>query len=83
MATLALISLFLFSLQDGSLQNGDHLLAIGDVRLWGMGAEQVAAILRQAGQDSIRLVVARPVDPTVPNYLVRTPVAFGLPYVPG
>ena len=70
-------------LQDGSLQNGDHLLAIGDVRLWGMGAEQVAAILRQAGQDSIRLVVARPVDPTVPNYLVRTPVAFGLPYVPG
>ena len=59
-------------LQDGSLQNGDHLLAIGDVRLWGMGAEQVAAILRQAGQDSIRLVVARPVDPTVPNYLVRT-----------
>ena len=62
----------LYSLQDGSLQNGDHLLAIGDVRLWGMGAEQVAAILRQAGQDSIRLVVARPVDPTVPNYLVRT-----------
>ena len=57
-------------LQDGSLQNGDHLLAIGDVRLWGMGAEQVAAILRQAGQDSIRLVVARPVDPTLPNYLV-------------
>ena len=58
-------------LKDGSLQNGDHLLAIGDVRLWGMGAEQVAAILRQAGQDSIRLVVARPVDPTVPSYLVR------------
>ena len=63
---------FCSCLQDGSLQNGDHLLAIGDVRLWGMGAEQVAAILRQAGQDSIRLVVARPVDPTVPNYLVRT-----------
>ena len=56
--------------QDGSLQNGDHLLAIGDVRLWGMGAEQVASILRQAGQDSIRLVVARPMDPAMPNYMV-------------
>ena len=44
---------------------------MGDVRLWGMGAEQVASILRQAGQESIRLVVARPIDPTVPNYLVR------------
>lgn len=28
-------------LQDGSLKNGDHLLAVGEVRLWGMGAEQV------------------------------------------
>ena len=46
----------LFFIQDGTLRNGDHLLAVGDVRLWGMGAEQVASILRQAGQDSIRLV---------------------------
>ncbi len=37
-----------------------------------MGAEQVAAILRQAGQESIRLVVARPIDPTVPNYMVSS-----------
>ena len=43
---------------------------MGDVRLWGMGAEQVASILRQAGQDSIRLVVARPVDPSVPQFAV-------------
>jgi hypothetical protein len=43
---------------------------VGDVRLWGMGAEQVASILRQAGQDSIRLIVARPVDPTVQNVTV-------------
>ena len=56
--------------QDGNLENGDHLLAVGDVRLWGMGAEQVASILRQAGQDSIRLVVARPVDPTVQPFAV-------------
>ena len=51
-------------------KNGDHLLAVGDVRLWGMGAEQVAAILRQAGQDAIRLVIARPVDPSSPPYAV-------------
>ena len=56
--------------QDGALRNGDHLLAVGDVRLWGMGAEQVASILRQAGQDSIRLVVARSVDPSMPQYAV-------------
>ena len=43
---------------------------MGDVRLWGMGAEQVAAILRQAGQDAIRLVIARPVDPSSPPYAV-------------
>ena len=45
---------------------------MNEVRLWGMGAEQVAAILRQAGQESIRIVVARPVDPSVPNYMVRS-----------
>ena len=44
---------------------------MGDVRLWGMGAEQVASILRQAGQDSIRLIVARPVDPSVQSFAVR------------
>ena len=56
--------------QDGTLRNGDHLLAVGDVRLWGMGAEQVASILRQAGQESIRLVVARPIEPSVPQFAV-------------
>ena len=63
-----------FAHQDGSLQNGDHLLAVGEVRLWGMGAEQVAAILRQAGQESIRLVVARPIDPSEPNYLINSAI---------
>jgi len=63
--------------RDGSLRNGDHLLAVGDVRLWGMGAEQVASILRQAGQESIRLVVARPIDPSVPNYMVRNKSTIG------
>lgn len=32
-----------------------------------MGAQQVASILRAAGQEFIRLVVARPVDPTDPT----------------
>ena len=66
--------MLVFAHQDGSLQNGDHLLAVGEVRLWGMGAEQVAAILRQAGQESIRLVVARPIDPSEPNYLINSAI---------
>ena len=36
-----------------------------------LGLFQVASILRQAGQDSIRLVIARPVDPSSPQYGVR------------
>ena len=63
-------------MQDGNLENGDHLLAVGDVRLWGMGAEQVASILRQAGQDSIRLIVARPCDPTVQSFAVTLDLIF-------
>ena len=39
-----------------------------------MGAEQVASILRQAGQDSIRLVVARPVDPSVPQFALNSTI---------
>lgn len=47
---------------------------MGEVRLWGMGAEQVASILRQAGQDSIRLVVARPIDPSVPQFALNSTI---------
>ena len=36
--------------------------------------EQVASILRQAGQDSIRLVVARPVDPSVPQFALNSTI---------
>lgn len=54
-------------LQDGRLQSGDHILQIGDVNLRGMGSEQVAAVLRQSGSH-VRLVVARPVEPTSPDY---------------
>jgi PDZ domain len=53
--------------QDARLQSGDHILQIGEVNLRGMGSEQVAAVLRQSGSH-VRLVVARPVEPTSPDY---------------
>lgn len=56
-------------LQDNRLQSGDHILQIGEVNLRGMGSEQVAAVLRQSGTH-VRLVVARPVEPTSPDYQV-------------
>lgn len=62
---------FCLGLQDGRLQSGDHILQIGDVNLRGMGSEQVAAVLRQSGSH-VRLVVARPVEPSSPEFQVRT-----------
>ena len=56
--------------QDGRLQSGDHILQIGEVSLRGMGSEQVAAVLRQSGTQ-VRLVVARPIEPTSPDYQVK------------
>ncbi|XP_043676826.1 inaD-like protein isoform X3 [Vespula pensylvanica] len=53
--------------RDNRLQSGDHILQIGDVNLRGMGSEQVAAVLRQSGTH-VRLVVARPVEPTSPDF---------------
>ncbi|XP_050341010.1 patj homolog isoform X3 [Bactrocera neohumeralis] len=49
--------------RDGRLQCGDHLLQIGDVNLRGFSSEQVATVLRQTGAQ-VRLIVARPVEPT-------------------
>ncbi|XP_074102179.1 patj homolog isoform X3 [Cotesia typhae] len=53
--------------RDNRLQSGDHILQIGDVNLRGMGSEQVATVLRQSGTN-VRLVVARPIEPTSPDY---------------
>ncbi|XP_045028457.1 multiple PDZ domain protein isoform X3 [Daphnia magna] len=53
--------------RDGRLQSGDHILQIGEVSLRGMGSEQVAAVLRQSGTQ-VRLVVARPIEPSSPDY---------------
>lgn len=52
--------------RDGRLLSGDHILQIGEVNLLGMGSEQVAAVLRQCGS-CVRLVVARPIEPTSPD----------------
>ena len=66
-----LIDFFFFftEFQDGRLLSGDHILQIGDVSLRGMGSEQVAAVLRQSGTQ-VRLIVARPIEPTSPDYQV-------------
>lgn len=47
--------------------NINTLFQIGDVNLHEMGSEQVATVLRQSGTH-VRLVVARPVDITAPDY---------------
>ncbi|XP_017080233.1 patj homolog [Drosophila eugracilis] len=52
--------------RDGRLRSGDHILQIGDVNLHEMVSEQVAAVLRQSGTH-VRLVVARPVEHSVPT----------------
>ncbi|XP_058063847.1 patj homolog [Anopheles bellator] len=53
--------------RDGRLQSGDHVLQIGEVNLRGFNSEQVATVLRQSGQQ-VRLIVARSVEPTSPDY---------------
>lgn len=42
---------------------GDHILAIGDVNLKGMSSEQVAHVLRSQTGPSVRMILARPIDP--------------------
>lgn len=53
--------------KDNRLQSGDHILQIGDVQLRGLGSEQVASVLRQAGAQ-VRMVVARPVEPSSADF---------------
>ncbi|XP_066142472.1 patj homolog isoform X2 [Euwallacea fornicatus] len=53
--------------KDSRLQSGDHILQIGEVNLRGFSAEQVASVLRQAGPQ-VRMVVARPVEPTTVDF---------------
>lgn len=53
--------------RDGRLQCGDHVLQIGSVNLRGYSSEQVAGVLRQTGPQ-VRILVARPVEPTSSEY---------------
>ncbi|KAF2884683.1 hypothetical protein ILUMI_21480 [Ignelater luminosus] len=64
--------------KDNRLQSGDHILQIGDVNLRGLGSDQVASVLRQAGPQ-VRMVVARPIEPSSVNYQTITSTA---PIVP-
>lgn len=64
--------------RDGRLQCGDHVLQIGQVNLRGYSSEQVASVLRQTGPH-VRIVVARPVEPTSSEY--RT-LATNAPIIP-
>ena len=52
--------------RDGRLRPNDYILQINEHWLHGVGSEQVAVVLRGTG-NHVRLVVARPVDPTDPS----------------
>lgn len=43
--------------KDSRLQSGDHILQIGDINLRGLGADQVATVLRQAGQQVLNIFI--------------------------
>lgn len=43
--------------KDSRLQSGDHILQIGDINLRGFAADQVATILRQAGQQVVNIFI--------------------------
>lgn len=43
--------------KDSRLQSGDHILQIGEINLTGLGADQVATVLRQAGQQVVKVFI--------------------------
>lgn len=53
--------------RDGHLQSGDHVIQINDISLRGFSSDQVATVLRQCGA-TVRLIVARPIDPASVEY---------------
>ncbi|XP_037087777.1 patj homolog, partial [Pollicipes pollicipes] len=67
--------------RDGRLQSGDHILQIGQYNLRGMESIQVAQVLRTAGTQ-VRLIVARPVEPSSPDFQVDSSVITRAPIVP-
>lgn len=64
--------------RDGRLLPGDHILQVGAVNLRGFTSDQVASVLRQSG-DQVRLLVARPIEPTSTDF---TALANRAPIVP-
>nr|XP_046917644.1 multiple PDZ domain protein-like isoform X1 [Dermatophagoides farinae] len=57
--------------KDNRLQIGDHILQINGVNMRGMSSDQVAQILRQTNGQHIKLIVARPVDPSLDLQVIQ------------
>eukprot|EP00794_Sanderia_malayensis_P008083 gene8083-8948_t len=56
--------------KDGRLKSGDSILQINDINLGGKGSDEVANILRKAG-NKVKLVISRIVDEEPPKIPVR------------
>ena len=69
----ALFSKIEYLFRDGRLLPGDFILEINEHWLKGVASDQVATVLRGCGLH-VRLVVARPVEPTelasIPGWLL-------------
>ena len=61
-----------FVIKDGRLQIGDHLVHINDIIVRGMGAEQVAVVLRHYVGMSVRMVVVRCIAELLPEHQYNT-----------
>ena len=59
--------------QDGRLRNGDHIMQIDDTNVGTMTSEEVAQVLRKAG-NPVRLVIARVITDNSGELPPRKPV---------
>lgn len=59
--------------QDGRLQNGDHIMQIDDTNVGTMTSEEVAQVLRKAG-NPVRMVIARVITGNSGDLPPRKPV---------
>ena len=67
----------MFCFQDGRLQNGDHIMQIDDTNVGTMTSEEVAQVLRSAG-NPVRMVIARVITDNSGELPPRKPVVSGI-----